>query len=177
MHAMFFPYLVFECCHKIQNQPVCKVIPFPNSFRDIITIETHQYFGKIFKDIFFDFCLRQYGTSTNEAHRKILLALIYIFTHINKFFFFIINPRILSFGQIEFSLCTIQDPRHLGPPQQLPTPPTNTTTILLTNLTDNNPVSPLYLIYIIFKTVFQKIFPAHYQAKNSESTVQPWIRA
>ena len=176
-HAIFFPYIVFECRHSIRNQLVSTEIPSPNSFIDITTIETHQHFGKILKDIFVDFSSGQYGTSTNKTHRQTLLALIFIFIHIHKFFLFIINPRILSFSQIVLSLHPIQNPKHLGLPHQLPTPPTNNTTILLPTLTDKCPASPLYLIYIIFNIAFQQIYPAHYLPKNSESTVQPWIRA
>ena len=51
----FFPYIVFECRHNIRNQPVSTAVSFPNSFCDITTIETHQHFGNILKDIFFDF--------------------------------------------------------------------------------------------------------------------------
>ena len=176
-NAIFFPYIVFEYHHDIRNQHVSTAIPSPNSFRDVTTIETHQHFGKILKDIFIDFSSRHYGTSTNKAHRQTILALIFIFTHINKFFLFIINPRILSFSQIVFSLHPIQDPKHLGLPQQFPTPPTNNTTTLLPTLIDKDPASPLYLIYTIFKIVFQQIYPAHYLPMNSESTVQPCIRA
>ena len=135
---------------------------------------TRIHSNTISKFIPFDFSSRKYGTPTNKAHRQTLLALIFIFTHINKFFLFIINPGILSFSQIVFSLHPIQDPKHLRLPEQLPTPPTNNTTILLPTLTDKDPAS---LIYIIFKTAFQQIYPAHYRPKNSESTVQPWIRA
>ena len=168
MHTIFFPYIIFE--------PVSTAIPSPYSFRDITTIQTHQHFGKILKDIFFNFSSRQYGTPTNKAHRQTLLALIFIFTHINKFFLFIINPRILSFRQIVF-IHPMQDPKYLCLPQQLPTPPTNNTTILLPTLTDKDPASPLYLTYIIFKIAFQQIYPVHYLPKNSELTVQPWIWA
>ena len=124
---------MFECRHNIRNQPVSTAIPSPNLFRDITTTETQQHFGKILKDIFFDFSSRQYDTPTDKAHRQTLLALILIFTHISKFFLFIINPRILSFSQIVFSLYPLRDPNHLhlSLPQQLPTPPTSNTTILL----------------------------------------------
>ena len=44
MHTIFFPYIIFE--------PVSTAIPSPYSFRNIITIQTHQHFGKILKDIF-----------------------------------------------------------------------------------------------------------------------------
>ena len=107
-HPIFFPFIVFECRHNIQ--PVSTAIPSPNSFRNITKIETHQHFGKILKDIFFDFSPRQYGAPTNKAHRQALLALIFIFTYIRKFFIFIINPRILSFSQIVFSFHPMQDP-------------------------------------------------------------------
>ena len=145
-HAVFFPYIVFECRHNIRNQLVSTAIPSLNSFRDITTTETHQHFGKILTDIFFDFSSRQYGTPTNKAHRQTLLTLIFIFTHINKFFLFINNPIILSFSQILFSLHPIQDPKHLGFPQQLPTPPTSNATIFLPTFTGKDPASPLYLI-------------------------------
>ena len=49
-HPIFFPFIVFECRHNIQ--PVSTAIPSPNSFRNITTIETHQHFGKVLKDIF-----------------------------------------------------------------------------------------------------------------------------
>ena len=47
-----------------------------------------------------------------------LSALGFVFTHKNKFFLFIINLRILSFGQIGFSLHPMQEPKHSGLPQQ-----------------------------------------------------------
>ena len=51
-HAIFLPYMVFECCHNIRNQPVSMAIPFRNSSCDITTIETHKYLGKILKTFF-----------------------------------------------------------------------------------------------------------------------------
>ena len=118
----------------------------------------------------------------DTAHRPIilypLLALVFIFTHKNKFFLFISNLRILSFSQVGFSLCFIQVSKHLGFPQHLSTPSTNNTTILLPNLTGKKSAPLEYFIdNIIFKIEFQQIYPAHYQPKNSKLTVQPWIRA
>ena len=104
--------------------------------------------------------------------------MVFIFTRKNKFFQFIINLKILNFSQVEFSLHPIQIPKHLGLPQHLPTPPINNTTIPLPTLTGKESASLEYLIdSITFKTEFQQIYPAHYQPKNSELTVQPWIRA
>ena len=51
-HAIFLPYMVFQCRHNIRNQPVPTTIPFPNSSCDITTIETHKLFGKILKTFF-----------------------------------------------------------------------------------------------------------------------------
>ena len=66
---------------------------------------------------------------------------------------------------------------HLGLPQHLPIPPTNNTTILLPILIDKESTFLEYLIDIICKIELQEIYPAHYQPKNSELTVQPGIRA
>ena len=104
--------------------------------------------------------------------------MIFIFTGKNKFFLFIINLRILSFIQVGFNLRFMQVPKHLDLPQHLATQPTNNTTILLPNLTGKKSASLEYLIdNIIFKIEFQESYPPHYQPKNSELTVQPWIRA
>ena len=67
--------------------------------------------------------------------------------------------------------------KELGLPQPLPTPPTNNTAILLPILTGKKSASLEYLIDISFKTEFHDIYPAYYQPKKSELTVQPWIRA
>ena len=107
-----------------------------------------------------------------------LLALVCIFTCKNRFFLFIINLRILSFSQVEFSLRFIQFPKQLGLSQHLPTPPTDNTTILLPTLIGKKSASSEYLIgNIIFKIDSQQIYPAHYQPKYSDLTVQPWIKA
>ena len=106
-----------------------------------------------------------------------LLALVCIFTCKNKFFLFIINVKILGFSQVGFILRFVQVPKHLCLLQHLPTTPTNNTTILPT-LTGKKLASLEYLIdNIIFKIDFRQIYPAHYQPKNSELTLQPWIRA
>ena len=55
--TIFFPYMVFECHHNIRKQPLSTAIPSLNLLRDITTIGTHQHFGKILKDIFFQFLL------------------------------------------------------------------------------------------------------------------------
>ena len=60
-HCIFFLYMIFECCHNIQNQPISTATPSPNSFRDITMIEKHQHLSKIHKEIFSDFSPRQYG--------------------------------------------------------------------------------------------------------------------
>ena len=56
-HARYIllPHIVFECGHNIRNQPVSTIIPFPGSFCDITTTETHLHFGKILIDIFLIF--------------------------------------------------------------------------------------------------------------------------
>ena len=54
-NPIFFPYVIFEFRHNIQNQPVSKAIPFPNSFRDITSIKTHQLLSGILKNNFFRF--------------------------------------------------------------------------------------------------------------------------
>ena len=64
-HAIFFPYMVFECRHNIRNQPASTAIPSPNSFCGTTTIGTHQHFGKILKDIFFDFLQDRHSTQAN----------------------------------------------------------------------------------------------------------------
>ena len=156
--------MVFECRHNIPNQPVSTAIPSPNSFRDITTKGTHQHFGKILKDIFFRFFLQD------------SMAQYVIFTHKNKFFLFIINLRILSFSRVGFSLSSIKVPKHYGLPQHLSTPPTNNTILLLLTPTGNESASLEYLIDTIFKIEFQQIYLAHYQPKNSELTVELWIR-
>ena len=51
-HYIFLPYMVFECRHNIQNQPISTTIPSPSSFRDITTIKKYQHFGKILKYVF-----------------------------------------------------------------------------------------------------------------------------
>ena len=93
------------------------------------------------------------------------------------FFLFIIDLRSLSVIQVGFSLCPIQVLKRLGLPQHLPTLPTNNTTVLLPILIGKESASLEYLIDIIFKIEFQQVYPAYYQRKNSELTVQPWIRA
>ena len=91
----------------------------------------------------------------------------------NKFFLFIINLRILSFSQVGFSLHPIQVLKCLDLPQPLPT----YTTILLPIATGNKSASLEYFINIIFKTELHQIYHTHYQTKDSELTVPPWIIA
>ena len=83
----------------------------------------------------------------------------------------------MSLSQVWFSLRPIQGLKHLGLPQPLPTPPTNSSTIFLPTFTGKESASLEYLIDIIFKTEFHQIYPVHYQPKNSELAVHPWIRA
>ena len=75
----------------------------------------------------------------------------------NKLFLFIINLRILSFSQVRFSLRPIQFFKHLGLPQPLPTPPTNSTTILLSNFTGKESASLEYLTDIIFNPYHEQV--------------------
>ena len=51
---IFLLYTVFECRHKIRNQPV-STIPSPSSFRDITAIRKDQNFGEILKYFFLVF--------------------------------------------------------------------------------------------------------------------------
>ena len=96
---------------------------------------------------------------------------------LQQVFLFIINLRILSFSQVGFSLCPIQILKHLNLPQHLPTPTTNNITILLPIPTGKEATYLEYLIDSILNIASEPTYPAHYQAKNSESVVQPWIRA
>ena len=97
----FFSITHYYCiCHNSQHE---HDIFFPLWYSNAVTtFETNPYLRQyhFFFLFFFSFFFfsRQYGTPTNKVHRQILLTLLCIFTHINKFFLFIINPRILSFS-------------------------------------------------------------------------------
>ena len=81
----FFPDMVFESCHNIRNQPVSTGIPSLNSFHDIITIRTHQYLGKILKDIFSRFIFKEVlHLDRHSTQGNIILFLLSIvLTHSN----------------------------------------------------------------------------------------------
>ena len=100
-----------------------------------------------------------------------------LYVHLRQVFLFVINLRILSFCQVRFSLCPIQILKDLSPPQHLLTPTTNNITILLPIPTGKEPTYLAYLIDSILYIVSQPTYPAHYQPENSESVVEPWIRA
>ena len=53
MQLIFLAYIVFECHHNIQNQPIFTTVLSPSSFRHITTIRKHQHFCEILKYIFF----------------------------------------------------------------------------------------------------------------------------
>ena len=82
---IFFPDMVFESCHNIRNQPVSTGIPSLNSFHDIITIRTHQYLGKILKDIFSRFIFKEVlHLDRHSTQGNIILFLLSIvLTHSN----------------------------------------------------------------------------------------------
>ena len=101
-------------------------------------------------------------------HRQILFYLLlawFLLVHLRtslyiqwqQIFLFIINLRILSFSQVRFSLRPIQFLKHLGLPQPLPTPPTNSTTSLLSNFTGKESASLEYLIDITFNPYHEQV--------------------
>ena len=73
--------------------------------------------------------------------------------------------------------CPIQILKHFSFQQHLPTPTTNNITILLPIPNGKEPTYLEYLIDSILNIVSQPTYQGHYQPKNSESVVQPWIRA
>ena len=53
MKPIFLPYMVFECCRNIQNQPVSTAIPSPSSFREHMSIYVrllNTFFLMFFQD-------------------------------------------------------------------------------------------------------------------------------
>ena len=115
------------CRHNIRNQPLSTTIPFQVNSATSQQQKHINISARFLQTFFFDFF--QDSMALQKTRHKNS-----IFTHINTFFLFIINPRILSFSQIVFNLRPIYDPRQVGLPQQLPTPPTNYTINLLPTL-------------------------------------------
>ena len=179
---MFVPYLVFESCHNIRNQPVSTAIPSPSSFRDITTIGKHQHLGEILKDVFFLCFLRQYCIQINTA--KALPALVFIRTHKNQFICTVTTsfsvhycPKNFEFqsGQIQVLSHTI--PKALYPPTTYAHPNHQKYDLLHPISTGQEATYLEYLIGSILNIVSQKTYHTHYQLKNSLPAVQYWIRA
>ena len=105
-----------------------------------------------------------------------VLTITRLYVQLQQVFLFINNLRILSFNQVIFSRCAIKILKHFSLQRHLPTSHTNNATILLHIPTGKEPRYLEYLIDIILNIVSQQTYPAHYQPKNSEWTVQPWIR-
>ena len=167
---------------RIHSNTISKFIPRHHHDRNISAFRwdsERRFFLYFFKTVLHidKYSTNKYYFIPSQHWFSFVLTRTSLYVQLQQIFLFIINLRILSFSQARFIFCPIQTLKHFSLPQHLPTPTTNNTTILLLIPTGKEPTYVEYFIDSILDIVSQQAYPAHYQSKNSESTVQHWIRA